>query len=312
MNEADWLAGKDVEAMLHHVAGGSVRKLRLLPCAWAGRFADRLSDPRPAAAVRLLERLADGEVLDPRTAVAGLHEALAVAEAEQRDRRREYSDANARLERLREGLRVPNPLAPYRRFARQQLTAAAQARAEAAVLTVGLVLRLLPEPGPDLFDAYQATQRIARLWTDARLHDWFAERAAERLGQEDPSRPGRRPNVRFARAMAWVQEQEDEMEENTPHELLAAEREAPLRVIRDLFGNPFRPVVIAPLWRTANVVGLARAIDAERDWDRLPILADALLDAGCPDEQVLGHCRSLGPHARGCWLVDALVGERGA
>ncbi|MDY3553381.1 hypothetical protein R5W24_002482 [Gemmata sp. JC717] len=78
--------------------------------------------------------------------------------------------------------------------------------------------------------------------------------------------------------------------------------------LQDLFGNPFRPVEVAPAWRTATVVGLARAIYAERAFDLMPVLCDALQDAGCTNEDVLAHCRDRTDHARGCWLLDALIG----
>ena len=79
--------------------------------------------------------------------------------------------------------------------------------------------------------------------------------------------------------------------------------------VRDIFGNPFRPVTFDPRWRTSDVLGLARAIYDDRAFDRMPILADALMDAGCADEQVLGHCRGDGPHVRGCWVVDLVLGK---
>jgi hypothetical protein len=78
-------------------------------------------------------------------------------------------------------------------------------------------------------------------------------------------------------------------------------------LVRDIFGNPFRPVEFDPRWRTADVMGLARAIYEDRAFDRLPLLADALMDAGCADEQVTGHCRAAGPHVRGCWVVDLVL-----
>ena len=81
------------------------------------------------------------------------------------------------------------------------------------------------------------------------------------------------------------------------------------RLLRDIFGNPFRPVSFDSHWRTSDVVGLARAIYEDRAFDRLPILADALMDAGCADEQVLAHCRGDGPHVRGCWVVDLVLGK---
>jgi hypothetical protein len=80
-------------------------------------------------------------------------------------------------------------------------------------------------------------------------------------------------------------------------------------LLRDVFGNPFRRVAVDPAWLTSTVVALARGIYAEKAFDRLPILADALMDAGCDHAAVLGHCRSDGPHVRGCWVVDLLLGK---
>ena len=80
-------------------------------------------------------------------------------------------------------------------------------------------------------------------------------------------------------------------------------------LIRDVFGNPFRHVAFDPRWRTADTVGLARGIYEERAFDRLPLLADALMDAGCDEDQLLAHCRSDGPHVRGCWVVDLVLGK---
>ena len=62
-------------------------------------------------------------------------------------------------------------------------------------------------------------------------------------------------------------------------------------------------------WRTATVTSLALAIYEERAFDRLPILADALEDAGCTNADILGHCRGGGEHVRGCWVVDLVLGK---
>jgi hypothetical protein len=78
---------------------------------------------------------------------------------------------------------------------------------------------------------------------------------------------------------------------------------------RDIFGNPFRPVAFADSWRSETVVALAAGIYAERAFDRMPILADALEEAGCDHADVLSHCRGPGPHVRGCWVVDGLLGK---
>jgi hypothetical protein len=79
--------------------------------------------------------------------------------------------------------------------------------------------------------------------------------------------------------------------------------------LRCIFGNPFRPVVFAPSWRSETSVALAAGIYEERAFDRLPILADALEEAGCDHPDVLSHLRGPGPHARGCWVVDGVLGK---
>jgi hypothetical protein len=91
--------------------------------------------------------------------------------------------------------------------------------------------------------------------------------------------------------------------------LFDAERASQCDLTRDIFGNPFRPLVFDPRWRSADTVGVGRGIYEDRGFDRLPLLADALMDAGCSDEQVIGHCRSEGPHVRGCWVVDLVLGK---
>jgi hypothetical protein len=82
-------------------------------------------------------------------------------------------------------------------------------------------------------------------------------------------------------------------------------------LIRDLIGPLlFRPRRVDPAWLARNdgsARKLAQTIDDERAYDQLPILADALEDAGCADEEMLAHLRSSGPHVRGCWVVDLLL-----
>jgi hypothetical protein len=86
-------------------------------------------------------------------------------------------------------------------------------------------------------------------------------------------------------------------------------------VVRDLFGNPFRKPEINPVWLQAadgTVKRLAQAIYEKGAFDRLPILADALEEGGCDDEELIGHCRSPSRHFLGCWATDALRGKTDA
>jgi hypothetical protein len=80
-------------------------------------------------------------------------------------------------------------------------------------------------------------------------------------------------------------------------------------IFHDIFGNPFRPVASNPSWRTTDSLGVARAMYDSRDFAAMPILADALEDAGCDSAEVLAHCRGDGPHVRGCWVVDLVLGK---
>ncbi len=82
-----------------------------------------------------------------------------------------------------------------------------------------------------------------------------------------------------------------------------------VRVIHDIVGNPFRPVAFSPEWRTDTTIALARAMYESREFSAMPILADALQDAGCDNDEVLNHCREPGTHVRGCWVVDLVLGK---
>ena len=81
-------------------------------------------------------------------------------------------------------------------------------------------------------------------------------------------------------------------------------------LLRDIFGNPFRPISLDSAWLSwndATIPRLAQAVYNDRAFDRLPILADALEQAGCEDADILAHCRSDGPHVKGCWAMDLIL-----
>lgn len=93
------------------------------------------------------------------------------------------------------------------------------------------------------------------------------------------------------------------------------DRQEQCHLFRDIF-NPFRTATFDPVWRTDTVVRLAAASYEERalpsghlDPARLAVLADSLEDAGCGDAELLAHLRSAGPHVRGCWALDAVLGR---
>jgi hypothetical protein len=101
---------------------------------------------------------------------------------------------------------------------------------------------------------------------------------------------------------------------NTPRreDRTGASRSAELQLViaREIFGNPSRPVRFYPEWRTDTAVALARAIHSTHDFFAMPILADALQDAGCDNDAILNHCRDTRQaHVRGCWVVDLVLGK---
>jgi hypothetical protein len=136
------------------------------------------------------------------------------------------------------------------------------------------------------------------VWRDAAL-------ALEGHALETSS--GRRPEDTREILEAWAEEW---VEAGEPLGWTEPDPAAEMaRVLRCIFGNPFRPATLDPAWRTSTAVAIAQGIYDERAFDRLPILADALEDAGCDNNDILNHCRDTGPHARGCWVVDLVLGK---
>jgi hypothetical protein len=90
---------------------------------------------------------------------------------------------------------------------------------------------------------------------------------------------------------------------------LTAERRGQAGLIRELFAPPLHPGNVLPSWVSDDVATIAAAIYEERAFERMPILGDALEDAGCNDEFILTHCRSQAGHVRGCWVLDAVLGK---
>jgi hypothetical protein len=93
---------------------------------------------------------------------------------------------------------------------------------------------------------------------------------------------------------------------------LAAAARDQAALVREIFGNPFRPAKVDPAWLAWHrgiVERLARAIYDGHAFDRMPVLADALEEAGCTDADILDHCRQPVGHVRGCWALDLLLGR---
>lgn len=99
---------------------------------------------------------------------------------------------------------------------------------------------------------------------------------------------------------------------NSPERLAlaAAMNAVQTALFRDVLGNPLRPVDFSSEWRTTTALSLAQQMYESRDFSAMPILADALQDAGCDNTDILNHCRDANQvHVRGCWVVDVVLGK---
>jgi hypothetical protein len=169
-------------------------------------------------------------------------------------------------------------------------------------------------------EVWKAPDRVAHCRAEVR--HWASSTVWE-AARQNPATAAE-AHLAAARALGWWQKAEEEAGGVVRDPLLRAassvtELQAQAALLRDLFGNPFRPVSLAPAWLTwhdGTVPKLAQTIYDDRDLpsghldrSRLAVLADALEDAGCDDTDILSHCRSDGPHVRGCWVVDLLLGK---
>jgi hypothetical protein len=136
---------------------------------------------------------------------------------------------------------------------------------------------------------------------------WAADEAASTFGVRARERAYNRRRRDAAKGQG--EEPVWEQHDSTYRSAQVAEKGHQTRLLRCIFGNPFRLVSIDPGWRTETVVALAQGIYQDRAFDRLPVLADSLEEAGCDHSDILTHCRGEGPHARGCWVVDLLLGK---
>jgi hypothetical protein len=167
-----------------------------------------------------------------------------------------------------------------------------------------------------------AAYRLIRPWiSDAASQTALvvAERFADRLAS-----PGELTAAHAAAFAAYLNSYENSIfayavaDEDAAHAAEIAVRDvaalpdvielAPL--LRDVFADPFRPVAVEPDWLTATVTAIARRAYEDQDFALLPVLADALEDGGCADAALLGHLRGPGPHVKGCWALDLLLGKR--
>jgi hypothetical protein len=161
-----------------------------------------------------------------------------------------------------------------------------------------------------------AAQAVEGHYEKRKLHGEGEEADVELNWAMDHARVEGRGRLRaLSDLWVWLDAPAWKRDRSTP--FWEAERKEQAALTRDIFGNPFRPVVFDPIWRSATVIALAQATYDDRilpagalDADRLAVLADALEDTGCDNANILSHLRGPGPHVRGCWALDLLLGKK--
>jgi hypothetical protein len=278
MTETEWLQSTDPVVLLDHLKGRlSDRKLRLLACACAWKQWPVITDERTRQAVYRAEHFADGEA-NPELLQRAFHEAHRAA----RDCR--YYEDSRRL--LWSHLWRSSPVTSRSVFREAQRGLAA-ACAEATTLP---------------FAAVAARLAVETLVPDAAT---VASAAAQEVDLDDDVES----LVPEAATAAWLPGRPPS---DSTHEYCQANRQAVCALVRDVAGNPFRPAILQPSWLTWHngwARQMARLMYGQRKFAELPIVADALEDAGCDNAEVLEHCRSGAEHVRGCWVVDLLLGR---
>jgi hypothetical protein len=319
MTEADWLSGKYPDEMLDAVADRlSARRWRLLGAALIRRLRELLPPGILRDAVDFAERsdaLALADITAWREQVALATEpAVAQARAELQDQVRKVEMASD--DDLDGDATYPSEV--LHRAAVGYARGAAHTAGEAVTYAADAVQLLFAPPGPETFDQLLTAVREAdALWVLARQNVVNAHKLAaegDRFADEYNALNPKKARLAMSRAEGIVSKLERtdggdaaDLREKTYNRLLA-------RTLHELVGNPFQEYRFDSRWRTETVLVLARTIREERAFDRMPILADALLDADCDEEAVLRHCRGTEKHTpdkpqhlRGCWVLDLIL-----
>ncbi|HUR52996.1 MAG TPA: hypothetical protein VMZ71_02615 [Gemmataceae bacterium] len=326
MTEDKWLQSTDGDAMLDVVAA------RLTPRHWvllSAAYVRRLWELLPAGVLRdaieaaeraekPLTEAARKEWL--RKIDAGIPEAVSAAEFAQREIVKSADPDSA--DQTDPILARPTQIAPafpLFRAASNHARNAIHGIADALTQSAEAVRVLFGEPTEDMLE--QARSRVEQA-AETRTTANRSANNALRLKQEgdelaDRAATAKNKRLEESKALEIVRKLEegpsrsdgDQFEAEMKREKAAKKHLA--RLLREVVGNPFTPPRFEKAWRTSTVKSLAKGIFEERAFDRMPILADALLDADCDEEAVLRHCRGteIGPkepplHVRGCWVIE--------
>jgi hypothetical protein len=272
VTEAEWLANTSSKRMMRFLARPLAdRKAILFDAACCRRLGDLLTDRRSREALAVLERFADGGATKEQLRKES---AAAAAAAAKVDAPRQAMD------RL---VAQQAPEADSPAFRQEHRRASRLHWAAYAVV-----------------DAFECVKHLRRTPSYLLGSTHVLMRCQNALSGDGP--------------LVGPGSNEDAFGVDAPR---LAESKHQADLVRDVFGNPFRHVVFKPAWRRVPAAPeLARsayeqhlASEGRLDNARLAVLSDALEEAGCTDEAILTHLRSTGPHVRGCWALDLVLGR---
>jgi hypothetical protein len=334
MTETKWLTGMDGEAMLDAVADQlAPRQWVLIAAAFVRKLWELLPEGVLRQAVDFAERTTHPLCEEDRARWRGLIEAavpdaVQAAEQTQREIVKTCDPEAADLEQP--VLTRPTqaaPAFPLFQAASRQAQASIEGIGEAVVEAAQAIRALYIEPGADMLDIVRShVEHACELRTGANRATKFALRLKHK-GDEIADQALGAKNKRLMETIALeeVRKLEEPRQRSELDDFEAEERrERAARkqlalVLREILGNPYKPPRFDPSWRTSTVQQLAQGIFDERAFNRLPILADALLDTDCDEEAVLRHCRGTElhvmetrepvQHVRGCWVIELILGR---
>jgi hypothetical protein len=283
MTKQEWLACTDPQTMLESLRGkASDRKLRLFAVASCRRLGSLLTDERSKRAVETAEMFADGLATEEDRETA-LKEAWNVKEEGLVLQEAQRENESCRAERIR---------AEATLWAAEAGAWTVTEAALHAANSSSLVLQ-----GAVELEAAYLMSRLTGMTTEAQA---VAMWEADLFGGDEEKR---KAACRWFSEKAAVARRDLQQRKHTAVE---EERCRQSDLLRDCFN--LAGLGTAP-WMEGLVVKMAQAIYDERRFEDLPTLADALEEAGCTDPTILSHCRGSGPHTRGCWVVDAILGK---
>jgi hypothetical protein len=315
MNGTTWETSKNGTRMLEAVAEHlSPRKWTLLGCQLLRQFHTANIEPH-LPTIDLIERRAEG-LKSTETPVA-----ITPAQAGERQLKIvEHLDPRPSNENSRwlkeHQVRNPTAILTFQasEMAQASIDAAEQSCENLMEGMTSALMLVVEDSYRGIYEGFGSLSESLRLAETNRLDVAHLTRLAmryntraEELQQQVPAR-----NARLIRANAEDYIDSTELKfyglaDRTRRNVTRWFQKLLANSLREQLGNPFRSHVISDDWRTDTVLALARGIMAERAYDRLPILADALEEAGCNDHGILQHARSVAHHFAGCWVVDRIL-----